>query len=87
MSEKPTILLVLLRLTLLLGPVTVLLGLFIAIVVWPESPWARTWNFALVVLSLGSFVSFFVTRSSRKRLKQKLIDESSSNNQETETTP
>ena len=86
MSNKPPILLMLLRATFVFGPGFVWLGLFFALEAWPESPWVRVWQIALASLSLAAFVAFFATRSSRNRLKQKAIDEFSSNNQETDTT-
>lgn len=86
MSNKPPILLMLLRATFVFGPGFLLLGLFFALEAWPESPWVRVWQVALATLSLALFVAFFATRSSRNRLKQTAIDELSSNNHETETT-
>jgi hypothetical protein len=85
MSDKPPVLLMLLRATFVFGPTVLLLGLFFALEAWPESPWVRVWRITLGSLSLAAFVAFFATRSSRKQLKQQLIDESSSNNQETDT--
>ena len=46
MSNKPPILLMLLRVTFVFGPGFVSLGLFFALEAWPEIPWVRVWQIA-----------------------------------------
>ena len=48
----------------------VLLGLFAAVVMWPESPWAGTWAITFAVLLLVAFVAHFVMRSRTNGMKR-----------------
>lgn len=66
-NERPSIFLMLLRATYVFGPAAIWLGLFFALEIWPESPWARTWQVAWIILSIAAFVTFFATRQNRVR--------------------